>query len=99
MARFDVYENPDGEGLLLDIQTDLLSHLNTRIVVPLLPASISPKPAKTLNPCFTLFDESLVMNSQFMAAVPVNILCKPVGSLANHRDEIVAAVDFLMQGF
>ncbi len=99
MARFDVYQNPDGGGLLLDIQADLLSHLNTRIVVPLLPAKQSPKPAKTLNPCFSLHDEPLVMNTQFMAAVPVNILRKPVASLAHHRDEIVAAVDFLMQGF
>lgn len=99
MARFDVYENLDGDGLLLDIQADLLSHLNARIVIPLMPVSISPKPAKTLNPCFTMLGESLVMNTQFMAAVPVNILCKPVGTLAHHRDEIVAAVDFLMQGF
>jgi toxin CcdB len=34
MARFDVYRNPAGAGCLLDIQADLLSHLNTRVVVP-----------------------------------------------------------------
>ncbi|CAM5429606.1 hypothetical protein TMEC54S_03045 [Thauera mechernichensis] len=37
MARFDVYRNSAGEGFLLDVQADLLSHLNTRVVVPLLP--------------------------------------------------------------
>ncbi|ABC24346.1 CcdB family protein [Rhodospirillum rubrum] len=37
MARFDVYANPDGMGGLLNIQADLLRHLNTRVVVPLLP--------------------------------------------------------------
>ena len=49
MARFDLYHNPDG-GYLLDVQTDLLNHLNTRMVVPLLPMQTAPKPAATLNP-------------------------------------------------
>lgn len=34
MARFDVYKNAGGSGYLLDVQADLLNHLNTRIVVP-----------------------------------------------------------------
>ena len=38
MARFDVYRNSAGEGFLLDVQADLLSYLNTRVVVPLLPS-------------------------------------------------------------
>ena len=33
MARFDVYRNSAGEGFLLEVQADLLSHLNTRVVV------------------------------------------------------------------
>ena len=38
MARFDAYPRPDGApGLLLDVQADLMSHLSTRVVVPLLP--------------------------------------------------------------
>lgn len=99
MARFDVYKNPAGSGCLLDIQAELLSHLNSRVVVPLLPLSVAPKPAKILNPCFEITGESLVMTTQFMAAVPVNILRDQITSLQTHRDEIVAAVDFLMQGF
>jgi toxin CcdB len=99
MARFDVYRNPDGAGCLLDIQADLLSHLNTRVVVPLLPLSYAPKPARTLNPCFDIAGETLVMATQFMAAVPVNILHAPLTSLGARRDELVAAIDLLMQGF
>jgi toxin CcdB len=99
MARFDVYRNPDGAGCLLDIQADLLSHLNTRVVVPLLPLSNAPKPARTLNPCFDIAGETLVMATQFMAAVPVNILHAPLTSLGARRDELVAAIDLLMQGF
>ncbi len=99
MARFDVYENSDGEGYLLDVQADLLNHLNTRIVVPLLPVEIAPKPAKTLNPCFEIAGENLVMATQFMAAIPTNILPNPLINLHWRHDEIIAAIDFLMQGF
>lgn len=50
MARFDIYPNPNENGYLLDVQTDLLSGLNTRLVVPLMPITNAPKPAKRLNP-------------------------------------------------
>lgn len=100
MARFDVYKNPEGEGCLLDVQADLLGHLNTRMVVPLLPASIAPQPAQPLNPSFTIAGETLVMATQFMAAVPATLLRPPViMSLQPQHDAIIAAVDFLMQGF
>ncbi len=99
MARFDVYKNPDGPGCLLDIQADLLGHLNTRVVVPLLPLSLAPQAARTLNPSFDIGDETLVMATQFMAAVPASMLRAPLTSLGTRRDEIVAAIDLLMQGF
>jgi len=99
MARFDVYRNPAGAGCLLDSQTDVLSHLNTRVVVPLLPMSSAPQPARALNPGFDIGEETLVMCTQFMAAVPANILKNPLASLSGRRDDIVAAIDLLMQGF
>ena len=99
MARLDVYPNPDGVGWLADVQADLLSELNTRVVVPLLPQSVAPAPARTLNPCFDVGGETVVMATQFMAAVPAAILRDPITSLRSHRDEITAALDFLMQGF
>jgi toxin CcdB len=52
MTRFRVYPNPDGNGYLIDVQADSLSHFNTRMVIPLLPLDVAPKPAKTLNPLF-----------------------------------------------
>lgn len=57
MARFSVYQNPGNEGYLIDVQADLMAHLNTRLVVPLVPLGNAPKPAKTLNPLFTLEGE------------------------------------------
>jgi toxin CcdB len=99
MARFGVYRNPDGEGYLLDIQADLLSHLNTRVVVPLLPLEIAPKPAATLNPIFDVQGTPVAMVTQFMAAVPVQVLRMSLLSLESRRGEITAALDLLFQGF
>ena len=52
MARFDVYANRGGLGFLLDVQADLMTRLNTRMVVPLLPLDAAPTPATRLNPIF-----------------------------------------------
>ncbi len=99
MARFGVYRNPEGVGYLLDVQADLLGHLNTRVVVPLLPLAGAPKPATTLNPLFEIEGIPVSMVTQFMAAVPLALLRTPLLNLEGRRGEITAAVDFLFQGF
>ncbi|WP_301103132.1 CcdB family protein [Propionivibrio sp.] len=99
MARFGVYKNPDGEGYLLDVQADLLSHFNTRVVIPLLPLSQAPAPAKTLNPVFDVTGTAHVMVTQFLAAVPESLLKTCLSSQDHRRDEIIAALDLLFQGF
>lgn len=99
MGRFLVYKNPDGEGYLLDVQADLLNHLNTRVVVPLLPAESAPMPATTLNPLYEIEGKRVVMATQFMAAIPASMLRVPVHNLADSRNEITAALDLLFQGF
>jgi toxin CcdB len=99
MPRFTVYRNPNGEGYLLDVQANILDHLNTRLVAPLLPLNAAPKPAKTLNPIFDMAGTSVVMVTQFMAAVPISLLKFPEISLEANRNEITAALDLLFQGF
>ena len=99
MARFDIFENKDGAGYLLDIQSDLLSGLNTRVVVPLLPQSSAPSPAQGLNPVFNIEGQEVVMATQYMAAVPEGELRFGAGNLAGQQDEISAALDMLFLGF
>jgi toxin CcdB len=99
MARFDVYRNPEGAGFLLDCQTDLLSGLNTRFVVPLLPADVAPRPAARLNPVFGLGEQSVVMVTQFAAAVPLSILKDCVASLRSEDIAISNAIDMLLSGY
>ena len=99
MARFDVYARPGGAGYVLDVQADILNGLNTRIVVPLLPLSEAPMPAKRLNPVFEIEADPHVMVTQFLAAVPRTLLRSPVANLGEQDSEIMAALDMVLVGF
>jgi toxin CcdB len=96
MAQFDVHRF-DG-GLVLDCQADLLDHLNSRFVVPLLPLDGAPKPAKRLNPIFEIDGQDHMMATQFASAVQRKDLGKFVTSLADRGLEITGAVDVLISG-
>ncbi|MDX8354741.1 CcdB family protein [Cognatiyoonia sp. IB215182] len=99
MPKYDVFRDPSGSGFLLDVQTDLLSDLNTRVVVPLLPKSSAPKPATRLNPSFDVDGEKAVMVAQFLAAVPVGILGGTVRDLSDEFEQITNAMEMIIQGF
>ena len=98
MARFSVYRAPQGDGYLLDVQADIMRHLNTRVVVPLIALGSAPKPARSLNPIFVFNDVEYSMVTQFMAAVHTGVLKHEIANAAARRDEIVNAIDLLLQG-
>ncbi|WEK47253.1 MAG: CcdB family protein [Candidatus Andeanibacterium colombiense] len=98
MAQFDVYANSFGDGLLLDCQSDLLSHLNVRLVAPLLAPENAPAPAGRLNPLFEIGGEPYLMVTQYSGALEVRELGRKVASLAAHDREIMNALDFLLTG-
>lgn len=95
MAQFEVFRSEDDDGLLLDCQSDLLRHLNTRLVVPLLPLDRAPRPAARLNPQFEIEGRLLSMVTQFAGAVPARKLGRPLCSLEDRRYDITNALDFL----
>ena len=96
MARFDVYRG--GGTFLLDCQADVLNHLDTRFVVPLLPAGETPQAAR-LNPIFDLNGEAVVMATQLASAVPARELREQVASLVGEHDRIMNAFDMLLTGY
>lgn len=98
MARFVVYANRQGSGYLLDVQANLLEHLTTCVVVPLLPVHAAPKPAKVLNPIFEVEGQLCVLVTQFLAAVPKGIMGAEVLNLRDESGVIVNALDCLFQG-
>ncbi|HXE98041.1 MAG TPA: CcdB family protein [Dongiaceae bacterium] len=104
MAQFDVYTNPNPETkrsipYLLDVQDDLLSNLATRVVIPLYSESAMGKAAKLLNPQYSIKRTTVIMSTAELAGVSVNSLGDKVYSLKEHRNEIMAALDFLITGF
>lgn len=98
MPQFDVYDLSGDSVLVVDIQSDLLDPLNTRVVIPLLPEGGTLTPAKRLNPIFKIENENRILGTQFLASVSVSELRTPITSLAEARDEITAALDMLYQG-
>ena len=99
MARYDLYRLGEQGGYLLDVQTDLIDRLQTRVVVPLLPAGSTPPPVRRLNPVFNIGGNRYVMATPLLASVPVAELEPSQANLSMHHDQIVAALDMLFQGF
>jgi toxin CcdB len=96
LAQFDVHRL--GSGLVIDCQSSLLAHLNTRVVVPLIPRDRAPKPARRFNPVFSLDGADHVMDTQFISAVERRELGAAVASLADRSFEITDALDVLISG-
>ena len=98
MAYLKVYAAPDG-GWLLDVQTDLIDVVETRVVIPLVPQRKAPPAANRLNPVFSIGDMRVVAVTQSLSAIPASILGQPVADLSGRRDEITSALDMLLHGF
>lgn len=101
MPQFDVYTDRVGKRypLLLDVQADLLAHLETRIVVPLAPRrKYAARPMRILNPVLTLRGTEYVAVFQELAAIARTELGTIEGSFAAQRAELLAALDFAFTG-
>lgn len=100
VARFDLFRRARGApGYLLQVQSDFLDALETRVVVPLLPPVAVPRPMRDLHPSFEIGGETFLLATQLLGAIPRRELGRPAGSLADHRDEITRALDTLLTGF
>lgn len=102
MAQFDVHPNPagsmaDAAPYVVDMQSDHLEALPTRIVAPL--AVLEDfRPARNLNPIVEVKGEKFAVMVNLMATVPRNVLTPAVASLAASRSELIDALDFLFTG-
>ena len=105
MARFDVYANPGSHATttpyLLDVQSDLLDGLDSRMVIPLRSLQAFPKVklSTRLTPVVTIKGEEFLLETPKMGAVPLRVLKAPVTTLTQAQDQITAALDFLFQGY
>lgn len=97
-----VHKNPDDDAgdipFLVDVQADLLSDLDTRVVIPLIRRAAFGRPATRLHPVFTVDDQQFVMATHLLAAVRGRSLGTAVMSLSDQRDVVIAAIDVLWSG-
>src|SRR5947208_1130355 len=101
MAQFTVYrnKNPSTQSTvpyLLDIQSDLLESLETRVVVPLCPTgAVRGKAMRTLTPVLEIEGESFLLLIPQLAGVSRSELGAPIARIEQQRFVIIAAIDFL----
>ena len=104
MPQFSVHRNKNQKTrskypYLVDIQSDLLSDVGTRVVVPLIKRTAATRrPIKNLMPVVRVDEQEFIMVVPQLAAIATGALGDPVGSAAQHRDEVLAALDFLITG-
>ena len=101
MAQFDVYRNTNPSTLdlypyLLNIQNTLFSSLKTRLVVPL---GAGMSPVRHLNPLFEVEGRNVMMCTAEMAGIPLSSCGEVVANLSDKRNDILDAMDFLVNGF
>lgn len=97
MAQYDVHQM-DGGTLVVDIQAEILSGFNTRIVVPLLPREDAPAPVRQLNPEVVLDGQTYVLATQYLSAVRLSELSPAIGSLKPLEHRVSLSLDLLLHG-
>lgn len=104
MAQFAVHRNPNRATrstipLLLDVQHELLEDLATRVVIPLYkPSAIKSGIIERLTPRVEIEGASYVAVTPELAGIPRRALGARIGDLAARRNDIIAALDFLVTG-
>ena len=98
MARYSVYRLRSGTRVV-DCQADILAHLKSRFVVPLLRADEFPGALIRLNPLLQFKRERLLMATHLAVSIPTSEIAKELGSLADQDSMIANALDMLLMGF
>jgi toxin CcdB len=101
--QFDVVGNPDPleaahRPYLVVLQSDLVSGLTSTVVAPLVPHD-RMKGADRLNPIVPVEGREYWLATHELFAVDQRILRNRVTTVADHRDAIIAALDFVFVGF
>jgi len=99
--RFDVYPLPAGgpAGFLVDVQAEFLSHLPSRMVIPLIPVENYKMPIRNLHPVFEIDGKNFILMTHELASVRKQLLRRRRTSLAGQYEPITRALDILFTGF
>ena len=98
MSRFDVYSVRSTGGIAVDVQADLLEHLGTRLVIPLLGMPEADWSMPRLTPTIWFDGKAWILGTPFMIGVPVRELTGPIGSVSDQEYPIALAIDLMLAG-
>jgi len=104
VPRFAIHRNRNPQSkaifpLLLDVQSELLEDLPTRTVIPLTQSpGLTQKPLNRLTPFVHVDGKPYMLVTYQLASIPKAILGPEVADVSEQRDEIIAAIDFLVTG-
>lgn len=104
MSQFTLHKNENKSTnktypYFVNVQSDLLDELNSRMVIPLSPLKmLKHDNVKRLCPIIKIEDKSFVLLTHQLTSVPKSILRKELISLENYRYEILGAIDLLLIG-
>lgn len=102
--QYDVYANPSARSAeafpyLVDVQSDLLSGLITRLVVPLAIKTLGKSEIpQRLCPIISFAGQDLMLLAYQAAPLPKAQLRKKLGSVREHAAAIVGAIDVVISG-
>lgn len=104
MKQFAVYKNKSRNKqaypYFIDVQADMLAHLNTRLVMPLTQKANSNSQVKSLTPVITIEQVDYVILTTMITTTDVkNLKDEDAIINASHlRDQLVAAIDMMILG-
>ncbi len=104
MSQFCIHRNTNPSNraevpYLLDVQHSLLSHLETRVVIPLYRDTTLKRQelSRLVLPATIEGEEFLLVTSQ-LAGIPAKYVGLRIADISARRAEIIAALDMLISG-
>ena len=103
MKQFDVYANTDSDTnqaypYFVDVQTELLDVLNSRVVIPLTTVLPDKRLPNNICPTVEINGEQYYLLAYQITTVASSFLKKHESSLLLNRTDILNSLDFLISG-
>ena len=103
MTQFEVFANPVARAranypFVVMLQADVARSGRERAMAPVAPRAAFPVVAGRLTPIMAIERDEFVLLVTSVTTIPVQSLGRAVASLADRRDDILAAIDYLFFG-
>ena len=103
MTQFEVFLNPVARArrsypFVVVLQADVAREGRERAVAPVAPRTAFPAIAGRLTPVMTIERDEFVLLVTSLTTIPAQGLDRAVALLADRREDILAAIDYLFFG-